>query len=74
MWFFTVDALADLFRASIALFIIVDPFGNIPIFIGLTEKVEPAQRRKVYNIAILVGFVLLLSFAFLGQEILQIFG
>jgi len=74
LWFFTVDVLADLIRASIALFIIVDPFGNIPIFIGLTEKVEPAQRRKVYNIATLVGFALLLFFAFLGQEILQIFG
>ena len=71
---FTLDALADLIRASIALFIIVDPFGNIPIFIGLTEKVEPAKRQRVYNIAIFVGFVLLLSFAFLGQEILQIFG
>jgi multiple antibiotic resistance protein len=32
------------------------------------------QRRKVYNIAILVGFVLLLFFAFLGQEVLSIFG
>ncbi len=60
--------------AAIALFIIVDPFGNIPIFMGLTEKIEPAQRRKVYNVATLVGFILLLVFAFLGQEILNIFG
>ena len=49
-------------------------FGNIPIFIGLTDKIQPIQRRKVYNIAILVGFVLLLFFAFLGQEVLSIFG
>ncbi len=74
MWFFTVDFIGDLIRASIALFIIVDPFGNIPIFIGLTDKIQPLQRRKVYNIAILVGFVLLLFFAFLGQEVLSIFG
>ncbi|MDR0492589.1 MAG: MarC family protein [Nitrososphaerota archaeon] len=57
-----------------ALFIIVDPFGNIPIFVGLTEKIQPAHRRRVYNVAILVGVVLLLIFAFLGQEILLIFG
>jgi len=61
-------------RAIIALFIIVDPLGNIPIFIGLTEKIEPKQRRKIYNIAVLVGFVLLLVFAFVGQEIFNIFG
>ena len=61
-------------RAVIALFIIVDPFGNIPIFVGLTDKIDPSQRKKVYNIATLVGLVLLLLFAFLGQEILIIFG
>ncbi len=41
---------------------------------GLTEKIEPAQRKKVYNVATLVGFILLLVFALLGQEILNIFG
>jgi multiple antibiotic resistance protein len=70
----TVDFLAALVPATIALFIIVDPFGNIPIFIGLTEKIGPAQRKKVFNVATLVGFVLLLFFAFLGQEVLSIFG
>ena len=41
---------------------------------GLTEKIQPAHRRRVYNVAILVGVILLLIFAFLGQEILTIFG
>jgi multiple antibiotic resistance protein len=66
--------ISDLVLASIALFIIVDPIGNIPIFMGLTEKIEPARRKKVYNVATLVAFILLLLFAFLGQEILTIFG
>jgi len=70
----TVDFIGDLIRASIALFIIVDPFGNIPIFMGLTDKIDIAQRRKVFNVATLVGVVLLLFFAFLGQEVLSIFG
>ena len=66
--------IADLTKAAIALFIIVDPFGNIPIFVGLTENISDAQRRKTYNTAILVGFALLLVFAFTGQEILSLFG
>jgi multiple antibiotic resistance protein len=70
----TSEFLSALIPATIALFIIVDPFGNIPIFIGLTEKIEPAQRRKVFNVATLVGVVLLLFFAFLGQEVFAIFG
>jgi multiple antibiotic resistance protein len=70
----TSEFISAIVPATIALFIIVDPFGNIPIFIGLTEKIEPAGRRKVFNVATLVGVVLLLFFAFLGQEVFAIFG
>lgn len=65
---------SELARAAIALFIIVDPFGNIPIFVGLTEKIDADQKKKVFNTATLVGFILLLVFAFTGQEILMLFG
>ena len=68
------DVAFDLAKAAIVLFIIVDPFGNIPIFIGLTEKMTETQKRKVFNTACLVGFILLLVFAFTGLEIFNIFG
>jgi len=69
-----LDLISELTKAVIALFIIVDPFGNIPIFVGLTENVPEAQRKKVYNTAVVVGTILLLVFAFTGQGILTIFG
>jgi len=69
-----LDFITDLSRAVIALFIIVDPFGNIPIFVGLTENIPDAQKKKVYNTAVLVGMALLLIFAFTGQEIFSLFG
>ena len=69
-----MDFISELAKAIIALFIIVDPFGNIPIFMGLTEKMADTQKKKVYNTATLVGVILLLVFAFTGQEILNIFG
>lgn len=69
----SLDYIWDLGRAAIALFIIVDPLGDIPIFVGLTDKMEDAPRKKVYNTAVLVGFILLLVFAFTGQWILNIF-
>jgi multiple antibiotic resistance protein len=69
-----LDFISELTRAAIALFIIVDPFGNIPIFVGLTENITEAQRKKTYNTAVLVGAALLLVFAFTGQGILTLFG
>jgi multiple antibiotic resistance protein len=64
----------NLAKAAIVLFIVVDPFGNIPIFMSLTGKMSEGQKRKVFNTACLVGFILLLVFAFTGQEIFNIFG
>ena len=69
-----MDFISDLVKATIALFIIVDPFGNIPIFIGLTEQMTNEHRKKVYNTAVIVSLILLLVFAFTGTEILNIFG
>ncbi len=61
-------------KAALVLFIIVDPFGNIPIFLGLTQSMNDTQRKKIFNTAILVSFILLLLFSFAGQEIFNIFG
>jgi len=33
-----VSTLGNVVKAAIVLFIIVDPFGNVPIFMGLTQK------------------------------------
>jgi multiple antibiotic resistance protein len=70
----TISFIFALGKAAIALFIIVDPLGNIPIFVGLTEQMTSDYRKKVYNTAVIVGLVLLLVFAFTGTEILKLFG
>lgn len=67
------EVLPILARGIISLFIIVDPFGNIPIFIGLTEKLDKNQRRKVFQVASLTGFMLLIVVALAGQQIFNFF-
>ena len=67
------ENIPNLARAVIALFIVVDPFGNIPIFIGLTEKMPSQQRKRVFHSATLIGFILLLVFTLVGQQILAFF-
>jgi len=64
----------DVLKASLALFIIVDPVGNVPIFIGLTKEMKPKQRKNAMHTAIIVAFALLVIFALLGQQVLSIFG
>ena len=63
-----------LLRAVVALFVVVDPIGNVPIFIGLTKNLSPAQRSRAFRSAIIVSAILLLLFAFAGQLLLTLFG
>src|SRR5947199_7022313 len=71
----SIDAfLFDLLKATVALFVIVDPHGPVPIFAGLTKPMSSDEKRKVFRTAALVGAVLLAAFALVGQEILLLFG
>jgi len=63
----------DVLKASLALFIIVDPIGNVPIFIGLTKDMKPKQRHNAMHTAIIVAFAILVIFAIMGQQVLGIF-
>ena len=63
-----------LFKAVVALFVIVDPIGNVPIFVALTRNLNPAQRSRTFRSAIIVSAALLLVFAFAGHLLLALFG
>jgi multiple antibiotic resistance protein len=63
----------ELLQAVTALFIIVDPLGNLPIFIGLTEGLSARERKDTFVEALYVGFLLLLLFTLAGTGILTLF-
>ena len=53
------------------LIVILDPMGLMPVFLGLTSKLSRAAQRKAAFQASLVSFGVILTFAFLGQQILR---
>ncbi|MFH1710560.1 MAG: MarC family protein [bacterium] len=63
----------ELLQAIVALFIIIDPLGNLPIFMGLTEGLSIKERKDAYIEALYVGFMLLLLFTLAGTGILTLF-
>jgi multiple antibiotic resistance protein len=68
------DFFENLIKATIALFVVIDPLGSVPLFIALTEKMEKNERKAVSKIAIITAAALLTVFAIAGSEILAIFG
>ncbi len=62
----------ELFAAVITLFLIMDPLGNIPIFLSVLQPVDPARRRVILIREILIAYVVLLVFFFLGEHLLRL--
>jgi len=57
-----------------ALFSIMNPFGTVPIFVGLTQEHTKKERSKIaFKTSINVLLILLVSF-FIGKYILSFFG
>lgn len=58
--------------ATILLLLITDPFGNIPIFANALRDVPPQRRPRVILREVLIAFVLLLAFMFMGDGFLRV--
>ncbi|HEC57036.1 MAG TPA: MarC family protein [Candidatus Syntrophoarchaeum butanivorans] len=62
------------FHALVAVFVIADPFGNLPIFLALTEGLDRATRRKIIIKAVFVATITLIVFGLIGEGILDLLG
>lgn len=58
--------------AGILLFLILDPLGNIPLFLGLLKHVRPQRRRYVLARELLIALGVLFAFLIGGQFILRL--
>jgi len=61
----------ELFGSIIALFVIVDPLGNVPIFLGLTQQTDSEGRKRIFKMALITALILLVVFAVSGKLILD---
>ncbi|MCC6494820.1 MAG: NAAT family transporter [Propionibacteriaceae bacterium] len=62
----------DLFlTTAVTIFVIVDPPGLLPVFLGLTNALTPRQRRRAADRASLVAFGVIAVFAIFGRQILD---
>jgi multiple antibiotic resistance protein len=66
--------LANILTTFVTLFVIIDPIGSVPVFIGLTGGYGPAARKKIANRAIFASGGVLLFFVLLGKILFDSLG
>lgn len=60
--------------ATILLLLITDPLGNIPVFANALRNVPQERRARVILREVLIAFMLLLAFMFMGDTFLRVMG
>jgi len=60
--------------AVVILLAVMDPIGNIPLFISVLRNVEPARRARVILRECAIAYAVLLLFVFFGGAILGVLG
>jgi len=64
----------DIWSATIILFLIMDPLGNLPVFISILKTVSPERRKIILIRELCIALVFMLLFLFAGQSVLSFMG
>jgi multiple antibiotic resistance protein len=63
---------AQLFgEVLVTLVVIMDPPGNVPIFLSVTRRLSDAERHRAAAIAVLTAFAVITTFALAGRQVLE---
>ena len=61
----------SILSAALLLFLILDPLGNIPVFLSLLKGLTPARQRRVLVRELLIALGVLMLFLWGGQYALE---
>ena len=60
-----------LISAAVLLFFVMDPLGNVPLFLTALRNVDPARSRKVIVRELVIALVIMVVFLFAGRYVLE---
>ena len=57
----------DLFHMTFLFLIVMDPLGNVPLFVGILRPFDPAKQRQIIVRELLIALGFMVIFLFFGQ-------
>ena len=69
-----IDIFKPYILSFIPIFVAVNAFGIMPLFIGLTEKLHKHERRKVVVETVITATMIAIAFILIGRFIFNIMG
>jgi MarC family membrane protein len=62
--------MTEIISATILLILIMDPLGNLPIFMSVLKNIESNRRRIVLIREMIISLIIMFLFLFAGEKIL----
>jgi multiple antibiotic resistance protein len=69
-----IEIIRQFALTFVPLFIAMDAMGNLPIFLSLTQEIEPKHRRHIVHLATLTALGVGLAFVALGRATFALLG
>lgn len=65
--------ISTIFINALTLIAVLNPFGNVPLFIGMTEGMEKDVRNKLFKMIAITGFFITWLFSLVGEFLMTNF-
>ena len=62
----------DIISAAVLLFLIMDPLGNVPLFLAVLKNVKPERRFRLLVRELGIALLALVAFLFLGKPLMTL--
>ena len=66
--------METIFATAITLFLIMDPLGNVPVFLVVLSPVKEERRRRIILRELLIALAVMLIFLLAGPSMLRAIG
>ncbi|QFQ32609.1 YhgN family NAAT transporter [Buchnera aphidicola (Aphis fabae)] len=64
--------MTEIISTTILLILIMDPLGNLPVFMTILKNLNAKRRRIVVIREMIIALIVMLTFLFVGEKILNI--
>jgi multiple antibiotic resistance protein len=63
-----------LLSAAVLMLFVMDPLGNVPLFLSALRHVDPARSRRIIVRELLIALAVMVAFLFTGRFLLEVLG
>ena len=61
-----------LISAVVLIFFVMDPLGNVPLFLSALRHVDPARHRRIIVRELFIALIVMVAFLFTGRYLLSV--